>query len=148
MEVRIKHFDELTAVEFLEIAKLRVAVFVVEQHCPYQEIDDTDREAWHVWLTDDAGKIAAYGRVYVDDDNSHLGRVLVRQDQRKHHLGDRLLQELLQIAAAKFPRRPVTIGAQAHLQNFYGKAGFRPVSEIYLEDDIPHVKMLRPADSF
>mgnify|MGYP005983416083 CR=1 FL=1 len=145
MEVKNKHFNQLTTTEFLEIAKLRVAVFVVEQNCPYQEIDEIDQQAWHVWLTDEAGKIAAYGRVYGNEKVSHLGRVLVRQEQRAHHLGERLLQELLQVAMAKFPQRPIEIGAQAHLQKFYGKAGFHTVSEVYLEDDIPHVKMLREA---
>lgn len=138
-----KHFNELTTAEFFAIAKLRVAVFVVEQNCSYQEIDEIDKEAWHVWLTAETGEIAAYGRVYGNQSSSHLGRVLVNEAYRGQHLGNHLLEELLAVAQEHFPQAPVVISAQAHLQNFYGNFGFQPISDVYLEDGIPHIEMRR-----
>lgn len=138
-----KAFADLSVSEFYQIAQLRVAVFVVEQNCPYQEIDELDPVAWHVWLTAEDGEIAAYGRVYEKQGSSHLGRVLVNKAYRGQHLGNRLVEELLAVAQEQFPQVPVVIGAQAHLQKFYGSFGFQPVSEVYLEDGIPHIQMRR-----
>lgn len=142
MNYLIKPFNELTAPEFYQIAKLRVAVFVVEQQCPYQEIDDIDPDALHTWLAADDGTILGYTRLYAEAGTAHIGRVLTAPAARGTGVGHRLLEESITATQAAFPGLPIVIGAQAHLQAFYESHGFRQTSEVYLEDDIPHIEMV------
>lgn len=140
MEQHIKQFKELTVEDFYHIVKERIAIFVVEQHCPYQEVDDIDLHALHHYYKDN-GEIVAYDRIYLEDDAVHIGRVIVKENYRKSGLGLQLLEDTMKIIKEKFPHQPIEIGAQAHLQHFYNKVGFVAVSDVYLEDDIPHVTM-------
>lgn len=141
MEYIVKRFDELTTKEFYQLAKVRIAVFVVEQNCPYQEIDETDPQAWHTYLRNEEGEILAYTRVYQEGGVIHFGRVLVSPDHRKEGLGKKIVGQTLAFIKEKFPKKPVVIGAQAYLKEFYGGFGFQAISEVYLEDDIPHMDM-------
>lgn len=136
-----KTFSELTNEELFKIFKERVAIFVVEQNCPYQEIDDLDPISLHHFFEEE-GEIIAYDRIYPKGQTVHIGRVIVDSRYRKAGLGLKLLEESLDIIAEKFPDCKVEIEAQAHLQNFYGKVGFHTISSVYLVDDIPHVKMV------
>lgn len=142
MEYKVKEFTKLTTKEFLEIVKLRIAVFVIEQNCPYQEVDDVDEFAWHTWLQE-GSDIIGYTRIIDKGDTVSFGRVLVNPDYRGKKLGNKLLEETLKVIEDKYPNRPIIIGAQAHLTNFYGTFGFEEISDVYLEDDIPHIHMKR-----
>ncbi|MBM7687342.1 GNAT family N-acetyltransferase [Enterococcus ureilyticus] len=142
MDYHIKKLTELTTKEFLEIVKLRIVVFVVEQNCPYQEVDDADEVAWHTWLQEGTD-IVGYTRIIDQGDTVTFGRVLINPKYRNQKLGNKLLKETLKVVEENYPNRPIVIGAQAHLTKFYGAFGFEAVSEVYLEDDIPHVQMRR-----
>lgn len=142
MNRMVKHFCELTTGELLEILRLRVAVFVVEQGCAYQEIDDYDRDAYHVCFYDEAG-IQAYLRVFVREAGSgevYLGRVISRK--RRCGLGTQILLQGIETAKEKFHPERIVVEAQTYAKGLYEKAGFRPVSDEFLEDGIPHVKMV------
>ena len=141
MELIVKHFDELTTRELFEILKLRVAVFVVEQNCPYQEVDEKDRGAYHVWLQDDGG-IRAYLRVLdrgVSFPEASIGRVIAVQ--RRQGLGTRIVREGIRVAREKFGADAITIEAQTYAAKLYENLGFCQTSEEFLEDGIPHIRM-------
>lgn len=138
----VKTFAQLSTSELFRIYHARVAVFVVEQNCPYQEVDETDQEALHIFKEED-GRVVAYCRLYPKGAQVGLGRVLVAEDYRAKKLGRELVQEALDAAAEHFPNQPIYAQAQAYLQNFYQSFGFEPVSDVYLEDDIPHLDMVK-----
>lgn len=141
MELVIKSFDELTAEELYEILKLRVDVFVVEQNCPYPEIDGKDRGAYHVFLRDGEG-IAAYLRVLgkgVSFADASIGRVIAAR--RRQGFGTSVMKEGIRIAKEKFSADKITIEAQVYARKFYENLGFSKVSEEFLEDGIPHILM-------
>ncbi|MEI5994140.1 GNAT family N-acetyltransferase [Candidatus Enterococcus mansonii] len=140
MEYYVKQFSQLTTKQFFEIVKLRIAVFVVEQHCPYQEVDDGDEQAWHTWLQDDMD-IVGYTRIIDKETYITFGRVIIHPDYRKQGLGNKLIEKTLKVIEENYPNRPIIISAQAHLVAFYGAFGFEVSSDIYLEDDIPHIQM-------
>ncbi|MDA9461224.1 ElaA protein [Enterococcus mundtii 3F] len=141
MKHYVKKFAELTTAEFYAIVKERIAVFVVEQNCPYQEVDEIDEIAWHTYFKDEDGTILAYTRIYTEDDTVHFGRVLVNQAHRKSGLGQKIVEQTLAVIEANAPGRPIVIGAQEYLRSFYESFGFQAISEVYLEDGIPHLDM-------
>ena len=141
MELIIKRFDELTLRELHEIYKLRVSVFVVEQKCPYQEIDDTDLVSYHMYYKDKDG-IQAYLRVIpanVTMDDVSIGRVI--SIKRRYGLGSKLLKAGKELAIEKFNAKKISLEAQVYAKHFYELQGFKQVSNEFLEDDIPHIKM-------
>jgi len=136
---------ELSTHQWYAIVAARLAVFVVEQNCPYQELDGWDLRATHLiaWHDD---KVAAYLRCFapgVKWPEASLGRILTTQAFRGTGIGRDLVARGLARIDATFPRSPVRIGAQAHLEKFYGSFGFVVASDPYLEDGIPHIEMLR-----
>ena len=136
MELIVKHFSELSAEELFEIYKLRISVFVVEQKCPYQEVDDADRAAYHLWLKDEDG-IEAYARVLprgVTFPTEAIGRVIAVK--RRCGLGSKILEAAIHTAKTELQADTITIEAQ-----LYEKHGFRQTSEEFLEDGIPHILM-------
>ncbi|WEV47211.1 GNAT family N-acetyltransferase [Bifidobacterium sp. ESL0690] len=143
LDLTIKTTDELNPSELLEIFRERVKVFVVEQHCPYQEVDDKDFTATHVMLQRD-GKLAAYTRIIKHDDGVHIsfGRVLVVQEYRGHGYAKQIVSTTLQEIAKRHPGQGVKIQAQSYLKDFYASFGFKSISAVYLEDGIPHVDMV------
>lgn len=140
MDYIVKTFDELTVKEFYELIKLRISVFVVEQNCPYQEVDQVDEQALHTWLLEE-GIIVGYTRIFEEGNEVVFGRVLVNQSYRKQKIGRLLLEETLKVIEHNYPDKSILIHAQAHLVEFYAFYDFKVVSEVYLEDDIPHVNM-------
>ena len=141
MELVIKHFSELTAQELFEIYKLRVSVFVVEQKCYYQEVDDADRDAYHVWLRDEDG-IEAYARVLprgATFPEVSIGRVIAVK--RRCGLGRRIVAAAIDTAKSGLHADRITIEAQTYVKQVYESFGFRQTSEEFLEDGIPHVRM-------
>ena len=134
-------FNELSLDELYAIVALREQVFVVEQKCAYLDADGVDPQCRHLWAVED-GRIVAYLRLIpagVKYDEVAIGRVIVAAEARGTGLGKELMKRGLALAGAA----PVRLGAQAHLERFYGELGFRRVSDVYDEDGIPHVEMLR-----
>lgn len=141
MELIVKHFSQLSAEELFEIYKLRVSVFIVEQRCPYQDVDDADRTAYHLWLRDENG-IAAYARLLppgVTFPTAAIGRVIAVR--RRCGLGTRIVDAAINTAREKLSADVITIEAQVYARSLYEKAGFVQTSEEFLEDGIPHVQM-------
>ncbi len=142
MQLLSKSFSELTVPELFEILKTRVAVFVVEQRCAYQEIDEIDKLSRHVALVQD-GKILAYVRVIpagLSYPEVSLGRVLTTK--RGMGLGARIVKEGIKVAQTAFSATAIRIAAQAYAAGFYEKLGFQACSEPFDEDGIPHVEMI------
>jgi ElaA protein len=141
--VREAGFAALDAVTAYRLWALRVAVFVVEQDCPYQELDGRDLEPTtrHVWVERE-GAPAAYLRVLEDGPEARIGRVVVDAA----HRGEGLAAHLLEHVLAGLSGRAVVLDAQAHLEGWYARAGFVRQGEDFLEDGIPHVTMRRAPD--
>lgn len=136
-----KGFDELTVGELYAITALRERVFVVEQNCPYLDADGLDPVCRHLWA-ERGGALRAYCRIVPAHTKWHeisIGRVITAPEARGTGLG----RELMQRAIAACGHGPIRIGAQAHLESFYGSLGFVRASEVYDEDGIPHIEMLR-----
>ena len=141
MELTVKHFSQLSAEELFEIYRLRVSVFIVEQRCPYQDVDDADRTAYHLWLRDENG-IAAYARLLppgVTFPTAAIGRVIAVR--RRCGLGTRIVDAAINAAREKLSADVITIEAQVYARSLYEKAGFVQTSEEFLEDGIPHIQM-------
>ncbi|MBQ6365325.1 MAG: GNAT family N-acetyltransferase [Oscillospiraceae bacterium] len=144
MNLYKKRFHELTTEELYQILKLRVSVFVVEQNCPYMELDDLDQNAIHVWLEDEEGKIQAYLRVMdkgAESEFVSIGRVLAVK--RRCGAGSRILTEGIRAAQEFFSAERIYLEAQVYARGLYEKQGFRQISEEFSLDGIPHIKMLR-----
>ena len=142
METVVKKFEELTVVELYEILKLRAEVFVVEQDCVYQDIDDKDKGAWHVFLRDDDG-IEAYLRVLdkgVAFDEISIGRVVAKK--REKGFGKAVMEAGMKVAEEKLGADRIRIVAQSYAEGFYQKTGFVTVSDEFMYDGIPHVYMI------
>jgi len=145
MKIEIKTFNELTPLELYQILELRNNVFVVEQNCAYFDTDGCDQEANHLLIWDDV-VLAAYARMIkpgVKYETSSIGRVVVHRKYRDLKLGHLLMEHAVKAVKNLYQTNTITISAQAHLQRFYSKHGFETFSEEYMEDDIPHVKMVR-----
>ena len=143
MELTGKHFSELTTDELLDIYKLRVSVFVVEQSCPYQEVDAADLSAYHIWFQE-GEEILAYLRLLPPGtafDEAAIGRVIAVR--RRQGLGSRILAAGIQAARDLLPADSLVLEAQVYARGLYEKAGFQAVSEEFLEDGIPHIRMRR-----
>jgi ElaA protein len=144
MSWNIKKFEELTNIELYQILKERTQVFVVEQNCPYLEVDGKDPVSYHLFKEEN-GKLIAYLRIVpagVSYQEASLGRVLVKKDYRGKGIAVELIQKGLDFIHNEWKETAVKIQAQDYLRKFYSSFGFQPVSETYLEDEIPHVDML------
>jgi ElaA protein len=145
-----KTFDELSTDNLYEILKVRQAVFSVEQDCVYQDVDDSDKTAWHLMAWDlsdsDTPSIHAYLRVvfpaYKYREPS-IGRVLTVMQARGTGLGKELLMKALLNIEKEYPGQSVRISAQQYLRKFYAGYGFEQVSEPYDEDGILHIEMVK-----
>ena len=142
MTTQIRRYEELTREELYAILRLRVAVFVVEQQCAYMELDNLDQGALHIWMEDEDG-IAAYLRVLdrgAESEDVSIGRVI--SVRRRQGLGSRILAEGIKAARDRFGAERIYVEAQTYAKGLYEKQGFRQVSEKFLLDGIPHVKMI------
>ncbi|NBI05917.1 GNAT family N-acetyltransferase [Senegalia massiliensis] len=144
MEWIIKTYDELTKDELYEILKKRIDVFVVEQNCPYDEIDNRDKDSYHIFLKKDMNVIA-YLRILepgISFENISIGRVLVDKNQRGNGLAIEMMNKAIDFIINNLRYNIIRISAQEYLIGFYENLGFEKVSNVYLEDDIPHVEMV------
>lgn len=142
MKLIAKYFDELTTTELYEILKARAEIFVVEQNCVYQDLDGIDYKSLHLFYECD-GKITAYMRAFVKDKEKRivqLGRVLTLRHGKG--LGGKLLREGIAQVREKMNPTAIYIEAQCYAIGYYEKVGFQVCSEEFLEDGIPHVKMM------
>jgi ElaA protein len=145
MNWTIQMMTNMAATTLYEIVTLRFNVFIIEQACLYEEFDNKDLAAIHVYGRDDTGKIVAYLRILkagVSFDEVSIGRVVVSPKYRKEGIGRDLMQVGLKTVRDRYGDVPIRISAQAYLESFYASLGFVAQSDIYLEDDIPHLEML------
>lgn len=144
MQWEIKAFDQLSLQELYTILTLRTNVFVVEQACPYPEVDGKDPNCLHLLGTIN-GELVAYLRnlpAALRYDEVSIGRVVIKPSHRGKGLGRLMMEQAIHCITNEWKESQIKIGAQAYLEKFYQSLGFEPVSEVYLEDDIPHLDML------
>lgn len=150
MEWKSKPWEALTRDEWHGMVRLRLDVFVVEQDCPYPDLDGKDLRAWHVWgeeesLSKGAAAVAC-ARVLgpgVSYAEPSIGRVATRRDQRGKGIGKELMRRSIEVAEQTWPGGDIRISAQCYLERWYGDLGFVAVGSPYLEDDIPHIQMIK-----
>ena len=145
MEFIIKYFDELTIHELYGILQLRSEVFVVEQDCVYQDLDFKDQKSLHVFGYKN-DKIVAYTRIFKPGDyfdNASIGRVIIAKSERKFGFGHDLIKASIDVIKTEFKVDKITISAQLYLKKFYQMHHFFQVGEGYLEDGIPHIRMIK-----
>lgn len=140
MEYKIVNTQHLSTIELIDIMRERIKVFVVEQNCPYQEVDEEDENALHVMLKDQ-NKLVAYTRIIERENDISFGRVLVTEKYRKQQYGKQIVRQTIDEIKKRYKSAIIKISGQAHLQKFYESFGFECVSESYLEDGIPHVSL-------
>jgi ElaA protein len=144
MNWQLKKFEELTNIELYAILRLRSEVFVVEQNCVYQDMDDIDKQSYHLFALNEELLITCYCRiipptiVYVEPS---IGRVISNPKYRKTGIGKLLIEKAIVETTFLYPNATIEIGAQLYLKKFYESFGFLQQSEIYDEDGIEHIKM-------
>ena len=145
METIIKKYNELTVDELYEILKLRSIVFVVEQNCIYQDLDDIDKRSYHIYMKEkDKPEIKVYLRVFEKDkDTAQIGRVVTEKDSRRKGYASQLIEKGIEISKNKMKKTKVYLEGQVYAAKLYEKLGFKIISDEFLEDGIPHYKMLK-----
>jgi ElaA protein len=144
MNIIIKNFDSLSKKELYDILSLRNGVFVVEQECAYQDADGKDESAFHLLGTVKT-KLVAYLRIFRAGDyakNASIGRVLVKQEYRKQQYGKTIMKKALSFLVEELKEMKIELSAQTYLLDFYKDLGFMTEGEEYLEDNIPHIRMI------
>jgi len=139
-------FKDLSVDEYFEILHLRIEIFVVEQDCPYQEVDEKDRQSFHLFGRTENDKIIAVTRILphgISYNEISVGRVALKKEYRGKRIADQLMEESFKFIKNEFGEQPIRISAQQYLLNYYRKHGFKQVGEMYLEDNIPHLEMLK-----
>lgn len=143
-------FDQLSPHELYDIMALRQTVFAVEQNCPYLDADGKDLQAWHLMGRDGEGKLLCYTRLLPEGLSykgyTSIGRVVSAPSARGTGIGKLLMQHSIDMCLLLFGPKPIKIGAQTYLLRFYEGFGFKSTGEEYLEDGIPHTKMIREAE--
>lgn len=144
MKFEFKHFSELSIDDLYDILKLRAEIFVVEQNCVYNDIDNLDKDAIHQFLRKN-DELIAYSRLLKPGTrfpDYSIGRVVVKQSERGTGLGMQMMEAAKDYILKNWNAPKIKISAQKYLQKFYEDLGFKVVTEEYLEDGIPHVGML------
>ncbi|NOR28019.1 MAG: GNAT family N-acetyltransferase [Lutibacter sp.] len=145
LQVFTKSFSELTTNELYAVLQLRSEVFVVEQNCVYQDIDDKDQKALHV-IGIKNNKIVGYTRIFKPGDyfeKASIGRVVVAKNEREFGYGHVIIKHSIKAIKTYFNETIIKISAQTYLKIFYESHEFQQVGEEYLEDGIPHIGMLK-----
>ncbi|WNF38210.1 GNAT family N-acetyltransferase [Bacillaceae bacterium IKA-2] len=141
---KLKTFEQLTNSELYNIIKERTNIFVVEQNCPYPELDDMDQAAYHLFCETES-QINAYCRIIPKGHKYRevsIGRVIVTKEYRRTGIGSIVMRKAIDFVEKEMSETIIKIQAQDHLRNFYGSFGFKVISEVYLEDGIPHIDMI------
>lgn len=141
----LRNFTALSRKELYQLLQLRNAVFVLEQDCPYLDLDGLDEGALHLFTKADSGDVVAYARILTPDQNNNeycsIGRVVVAEQVRHKRLGGALMKAAISATTEQFPNHPLKISAQSYLHRFYQNLGFVRTGNYYLEDQIPHEEM-------
>ena len=139
----IKPYNELSKDQFFDILKLRIEIFVVEQCCYYQELDDEDKVAFHVSIYND-GIIVAVGRIIPNFYNKEvkIGRIAVKMEYRKKGIAYIMMKDIMNFISKKYKNFSVLLSAQTYLIEFYQSFGFKEIGSMYLEDGIEHINMV------
>ena len=143
MSFQLKNFNELSNQQMYKILQQRTQVFVVEQNCPYLEVDGKDEASLHLFKEVD-GVIAAYCRLLppgISYEEASIGRVLVHESFRGQGLAETMMKQAIQYIVETMQQPTIKIQAQSYLEKFYSSLGFEKISEEYLEDNIPHIDM-------
>ena len=143
MKTFIKNFQDLSNTEIYQILRLRTEVFVVEQQCIYQDIDNKDKKAVHIFLKE-KNEIIAYSRVFKEKEyfeNPSIGRVVVANKRRMYGVGKKIMNISIDYIKQNIKAKSIEISAQKYLKKFYSDLGFVQQGEEYLEDNIPHLRM-------
>lgn len=149
IEKNVAHYSQLNIDHFHDIIALRIKIFVIEQDCPYQDLDGKDKVAYHLFYTNNKDEVVAATRILpqnISYAEVSIGRVVVDKDYRGLGLGDLIMKESMNFVQAEFGQVNIRLSAQKHLENYYGKHGFKSTGKEYLEDGIPHVEMLYECD--
>ena len=143
MKTFIKNFQDLSNTEIYQILRLRSEVFVVEQQCIYQDIDNKDKKAVHIFLKE-KNEIIAYSRVFKEKEyfeNPSIGRVVVANKRRMYGVGKKIMNISINYIKQNIKAKNIEISAQKYLKKFYSNFGFVQQGDEYLEDNIPHLRM-------
>jgi len=141
---QIKHYTELTTTEFHDLIALRIKVFIVEQNCPYQELDGKDKKSYHIICRNGKGDIVATGRILppgISYATPSIGRVVIEKEIRGKNVGHELMNKCVEFSLLEFGNDIITISAQKHLKKYYNQHGFESTGKEYHEDGIPHIEM-------
>ena len=142
-----KHFKELNTTELYQILQLRNEVFIVEQHCPFQDLDDKDLKCYHlIGFDTESQKVMAYTRIVpagISFEEASIGRVITSPLARKGGIGKQLMNKSIELLKELYGSVSIKIGAQLYLKKFYESFGFQQVEEVYLEDGIEHILMIK-----
>lgn len=144
MDWFLKEFDELSPDELYGILKLRAEVFVVEQDCVYNDLDDKDQMAMHLFLKD-GDEIIAVSRILPENvafEDMAIGRVIVKKEYRGHGIAKKIMQKAIDYIIKDLKKDKIRLSGQAYLVRFYEDLGFKKVSDVYLEDGIDHFEFL------
>jgi len=145
LQIKIKPFNTLTTQELYDLLQLRSEVFVVEQDCVYQDVDGKDQKALHV-LGYKEEKLIAYTRIFKPGlyfKEASIGRVVVVENERQFNYGYSIMEASIEAIKDYYNETTIKISAQTYLKKFYNNLGFKIVGEEYLEDDIPHIAMIK-----
>jgi len=144
MEWKLKKFDDLTSDELYGILKLRSEVFVVEQDCVYQDLDDKDQFSYHLFLENE-GEIIAVSRIIPENvsyEEMSIGRVVVKENFRGQGLSKIMMKKAIDFIVDDLGKSEIRLSGQAYLVDFYENLGFKKVSDVYMEDNIEHFEFL------
>ena len=145
VSIFVKSFEELSKLELYKILRLRAEVFIVEQDCVYQDVDDKDQKALHVILKK-SEEIIGYTRLFWPGDyfkEASIGRVVISKKERHNNYGSELMKASILAISEKMKEKKIKISAQTYLKIFYNNLGFLECGKEYLEDGIPHVAMFK-----
>ncbi len=140
----VKNFESLSKMELHDLLRLRVDIFIVEQDCPYPEIDGKDPECYHVLGKNKSGSIVAVARIAPAGliyEETSIGRVVTKKALRGSGIGSELMKQSMKFCKEKLEAATIKIAAQKYLEDFYTNLGFKTISDVYLWDGIEHVDM-------
>ncbi len=144
MDLQVIHYSYLTKNQLYQLLYLRIKIFVVEQNCPYQELDDLDKISYHVLGTIDQTLISI-GRIVPNEKEKQIliGRIAVNDNHRKNGYALKMMNEIIYFININFSNFEIALSAQTYLKEFYISLGFKAHGETYLEDGIPHIYMIK-----
>ena len=145
LDIKVLPFKEFDIHELYNVLQLRSDIFVVEQDCVYLDLDGKDEKAIHVIGFKDA-RVVAYTRIFKPGDyfdRASIGRVAVHKEYRKYGYGKVIMQASIKAVDELFNTKEILISAQAYLEKFYNDLGFKTIGDGYLEDGIPHIRMIK-----